>query len=98
MGLNIHSFVFWEWVHKEISRVLFVFGIGESKLRGGEKNDTGILLMASISNCWCSLDIDIVLIWPPPCNSDHQDLYVISRGFLLTFMYHCYREGAISKI
>ena len=39
----------------------------------------------------------IHLIWPPPCNSDHQDYYMFSRGFLLTFTFHCYREGAISK-
>ena len=39
----------------------------------------------------------IYLIWPPPCNSDHQDYYMFSRGFLLTFTFHCYREGAISK-
>ena len=42
--------------------------------------------------------IYIYLIWPPPCNSDHQDYYMFSRGFLLTFTFHCYREGAISNI
>ena len=40
----------------------------------------------------------ISLIWPPPCNSDHQGYYMFSRGFLLTFTFHCYREGAISKL
>ncbi len=40
----------------------------------------------------------MTLIWPPPCNSDHQDYYMFSRGFLLTFTLHCYREGAISKL
>ena len=38
------------------------------------------------------------LVWPPPCNSDHQDYYMFSRGFLLTFTFHCYREGAISYV
>ena len=40
------------------------------------------------------------LIWPPdaPCNSEHQDYYMFSRGFLLTFTFHCYMEGAISNI
>ncbi len=38
------------------------------------------------------------LIWPPPCNSDHQDYDMFSRGFLLTLTFHCYREGAISNI
>ena len=38
----------------------------------------------------------ISLIWPP-CNSEHQDYYMFSRGFLLTFTFHCYREGAISN-
>ena len=42
--------------------------------------------------------VDSNLVWPPPCNSDHQDYYMFSRGFLLTFTFHCYREGAISKI
>ena len=40
---------------------------------------------------------NISLIWPPPCNSDHQDYYMFSRGFLLTFTFRCYREGAIPK-
>ena len=40
----------------------------------------------------------IYLIWPPPCNSDHQDYDMFSRGFLLTLTFHCYREGAISKL
>ena len=35
---------------------------------------------------------------PPPSNSDHKDYYMFSRGFLLTFTFHCYREGAISKV
>ncbi len=43
------------------------------------------------------LRVPIPLIWPPPCNSDHQDYYMFSRGFLLTFTFHCYREGAISN-
>ncbi len=38
------------------------------------------------------------MIWPPPYNSDHQDYYMFSRGFLLTFTFHCYREGAIPKL
>ena len=42
-------------------------------------------------------DEGMILIWPPPCNSDHQDYYMFSRGFLLTFTFHCYREGAIPK-
>ena len=41
--------------------------------------------------------IIISLIWPPPCNSDHQNYYIFSGGFLLTFTFHCYREVAISK-
>ncbi len=40
----------------------------------------------------------MILVWPPPCNSDHQDYYMFSRGFLLTFTFHWYREGAISKL
>ena len=39
-----------------------------------------------------------IFVWPPPCNSDHQDHYMFSTGFLLTFTFHCYREGAISKV
>ena len=37
-------------------------------------------------------------VLPPPSNSDHKDYYMFSRGFLLTFTFHCYREGAISKV
>ena len=37
-------------------------------------------------------------VLPPPSNSDHKDYYMFSRGFLLTFTFHCYWEGAISKI
>ena len=42
--------------------------------------------------------IYIYLVWPPPCTSHHQDFSIFSRGFLLTFTFHCYREGAISNI
>ena len=38
------------------------------------------------------------LVWPPPCNRDHQDYYMFSKGFLLTFTFHCYKEGAISNL
>ena len=54
---------------------------------------------------WCfftdSLPTKMFIIpWvlPPPSNSDHKDYYMFSRGFLLTFTFHCYREGAISKL
>ena len=40
----------------------------------------------------------ITLVWPPPCNSHHQDFSILSRGFLLTFTFHCYREGAICNV
>ena len=40
----------------------------------------------------------VILVWPPPCNSDHQDHYIFSREILLTFTFHCYREGAISQV
>ncbi len=40
----------------------------------------------------------ICLIWPPACNSDHQDYYMFSRGFLLTFIYHCYWKGGQPKV
>ena len=33
-------------------------------------------------------------MWHPPSNSDHQDYYIFSRGFLSTFICHCYWEGA----
>ena len=45
-----------------------------------------------------SMYIYIYLVWPPPCTSHHQDFSIFSRGFLLTFTFHCYREGAISNI
>ena len=32
------------------------------------------------------------------CNSDRQDYYMFSKGFLLSFTFHCYREGAISEL
>ena len=41
---------------------------------------------------------NIHLVWPPSCNSDHKDYYMFSRGFLLTFTFHRYREGATCKI
>ena len=47
--------------------------------------------------CWFLNFDGISLIWPSPCNSDHQDYYMFSRGFLFIFTFHCYREGAISK-
>ena len=37
-------------------------------------------------------------VLPPPSNSDHKDYYMFSRGFVLTFTFHCYREGAISNL
>ncbi len=40
----------------------------------------------------------IYWVLPPPSNSDHKDYYMFSRGFLLTFTFHCYREGAISNV
>ena len=36
-------------------------------------------------------------MWPPPSNSDQQDYYIFSRGFLSTFIYHCYWRGPHSK-
>ena len=42
--------------------------------------------------------IYIYWVLPPPSNSDHKDYYMFSRGFLLTFTFHCYREGVISNI
>ena len=52
------------------------------------------LCIMFLSGTFCNIG----LVWPPPCNSDHQDYYMFSRGFLLTFTFHCYKEGAVSKI
>ena len=54
---------------------------------------------ATTKNVACyDLGLGPPLVWPPPCTSDHQHYYMFSKGFLLTFTFHCYREGAISNI
>ena len=40
----------------------------------------------------------IYWVWPPHTNSDHQDYYMFNRDSLFTFIYHCYCEGATSKV
>ena len=57
--------------------------------------DLGFTPPHHLTTRWSSLYIH--LVWPPPCNSDHQDYYMFSRGFLLTFTFNCYREGDISN-
>ena len=56
---------------------------------------SGTIIAVFSAPCWSPLKGDIPWMGPPPCNSDHQDYYMFSRGFLLTFTFHCYREGAI---
>ena len=50
-----------------------------------------------VVSTWNRRNIMIALIWPRPCNSDHQDYYMFRRRFLLTFIFHYYWEGATPK-